>query len=128
MGEGVYSKEACAWGPLLKGALIARVCAWGGLLKGVLMVCAWGVQFHSKADLLVEFDGFLEGFYLVLVLPGNVLLHQSLLELFGHPQHLDITHLFRQIFYLHVKLLKFPGRERGEEEGSITVQCSSTTL
>ena len=91
-------------GPSLKGVLIARVCAW----------C---MQPHSKSDLLVEFDGFLEGFYLVLVLSGDVLFHQSLLELFGHPQHLDIAHLFRQIFYLHVKLLKLPGRERGKEEG-----------
>ena len=55
--------------------------------------------------LLVEFDCFLKGFYLVLVLSSDVLFHESLLELFGHPQHLDIAHPFSQVFYLHVKLL-----------------------
>ena len=72
------------------------------------------MQPHPKADLLVEFDGFLKGFYLVLVLSSNVLFHESLLELFGHPQHLDIADLFSQVFHLHVKLLKLPGGERGE--------------
>ena len=98
-----YVKEASPQGTSTQGVLIASDCAWYK-------------QPHPKADLLVEFDGFLKGFYLVLVLSSNVLFHESLLELFGHPQHLDIAHPFSQVFYLHVKLLKLPGRERGEDE------------
>ena len=97
-----YVKEASPQGTSTQGVLIASDCAWYK-------------QPHPKADLLVEFDGFLKGFYLMLVLSGNVLFHESLLELFGHPQHLDIAHPFSQVFYLHVKLLKLPGRERGED-------------